>query len=112
MCSAQIEGAKKRGNFVAKEHIEPLVDYTVLAAEQILLLARVWENRERTKVPFVKFIFEFTAPDRLPTSAVPQRIPSLNHESFDYTMKYKIVIISIPAMGSEVLHSFWTLFWI
>uniref|UniRef100_A0A0A9D1Y6 Uncharacterized protein n=1 Tax=Arundo donax TaxID=35708 RepID=A0A0A9D1Y6_ARUDO len=61
---------------------------------------------------FVKFIFEFCAPDRLPTSAIPQRIPCLNHESFNYTMKYKIVVITIPAMGSEVLHSFWTLFWI
>lgn len=69
-------------------------------------------NATQTKIPFVKFIFKFTAPDRLATSAIPQRIPSLNHKSFDYTMKYKIVIITVPAMCSEVLHSFRTLFWI
>lgn len=63
-------------------------------------------------LPFVKFILKFPSPDRLPTSAISQRISSLNHEAFNDPMKNEIIVILIPAVCCKVLHSFWTFFWV
>ena len=62
------------------------------------------------KLPFVKLVFKLPSPNRLSSSAIPQRISSLYHKTFDDTMKNKIVIIAISAVCSKILHSFWTFF--
>lgn len=63
-------------------------------------------------LPFVKLILKFPSPDRLSTSAISQRISSLNHETFNDPVKNEIIVILIPAVCCKVLHSFRTFFWI
>lgn len=57
----------------------------------------------------MKFILKFPTPYRLATSTISQRITCLNHKAFDDSVENKIVVIAIPAMGCEILDSFWTL---
>lgn len=65
-----------------------------------------------SQLPFVKLVFELSAPNRLPTCPVSQGISGLNHESFDNPMEDKIIIISISAMCGEIFNCFGTFFWI
>jgi hypothetical protein len=61
-------------------------------------------------VPFVKFILKFTTPNGLPSSTIPKRITSLDHEALDNSVENQIIVISISAMSSEVFDSPWTFF--
>ena len=73
----------------------------------------MWERDSKIlKAPFVKFIFEFTSPDWLPSRAIPEGVTSLNHKAFDNSVENQVVIISISAMGGKIFHSSWALFWV
>jgi hypothetical protein len=68
--------------------------------------------KNKNDKPFVKLILKFPAPNRLPASAISQRISCLYHEAFDDPVKKEIIIVAIPAVRCKVFHSFWTFLWI
>lgn len=57
-----------------------------------------------TKVP-IKFINKILSPNRLSTSSISIRITSLNHKTFNYSMEYMSIIISILCMCCKVFNS-------
>ena len=55
---------------------------------------------------WMKFIFKFVPPKRFATSSNTRWISSLNHELFDHSMKYAMIIIVIFSQTTKVLDSF------
>lgn len=61
-------------------------------------------------VPLVEFVLKFTTPNGLPPSSVPQRVACLDHEALDDSVEEEAIIVTILAMGGEILDSSWALF--
>lgn len=54
----------------------------------------------------MKFVFELVAPNRRAACAVTLRIACLNHELFDYSVKYMTIVIAVSWVNCEIFDCF------
>ena len=57
----------------------------------------------------VKLVLKLPSPDALPSGAIALGISALDHKALDDTVKDSSVVVPIPRVSAEVLHSLWTL---
>lgn len=76
------------------------------------LLLKKRSQRSTDFVPLVELILKFSTPYRLTSGSISKRITGLNHKPLNDSVEYKVIIVSIPTMGGEILNCSWALIWI
>ena len=55
----------------------------------------------------MELIFEFPSPNAFTSRTISEGITTLNHKTFDDTMEYSPVEVTISSMGTEILNRLW-----